>query len=136
MIKNIGIVGNHFGTVPLAAKFRLGTSSTTHVCTMTTPSRHAILNLYSSMLRTSRSFSSYNFRTYFVRRTKNTFRAMQVRLAHYFFFPKISHPNYDSIARAGSSKITIHVFRCCSGACGATEECNCKSIIRRLETCG
>jgi len=36
-----------------------------------------ILSLYSSMLRTSRSFSSYNFRHYFVDRTKETFRAIQ-----------------------------------------------------------
>jgi LYR motif-containing protein 4 len=30
------------------------------------------------MLRTSRSFSSYNFREYFLRRTKSTFRTIQV----------------------------------------------------------
>ncbi|KAF9564076.1 hypothetical protein CPC08DRAFT_705616, partial [Agrocybe pediades] len=29
------------------------------------------------MLRSSQSYSSYNFREYFVRRTKDTFRAMQ-----------------------------------------------------------
>jgi len=33
--------------------------------------------LYHNMLRTSQSFSSYNFREYFVRRTKDTFRKMQ-----------------------------------------------------------
>jgi len=44
-----------------------------------TPSRQAILSLYHNMLRTSQSFSSYNFREYFVRRTKDTFRTMQVR---------------------------------------------------------
>jgi hypothetical protein len=43
-----------------------------------TPSAKAILQLYASMLRTSRSFSSYNFREYFLRRTKNTFREIQV----------------------------------------------------------
>ncbi|KAJ7507306.1 hypothetical protein B0H11DRAFT_2169757 [Mycena galericulata] len=43
----------------------------------TPPSRRSILSLYSMMLRTSRSFSSYNFRTYFVRRTKETFRILQ-----------------------------------------------------------
>ncbi|TFK31877.1 hypothetical protein BDQ12DRAFT_693410 [Crucibulum laeve] len=42
-----------------------------------TPSRRAILGLYSTMLRTSRSFSSYNFRQYFVRKTKDTFRSIQ-----------------------------------------------------------
>ena len=44
-----------------------------------TPSRQAILSLYHNMLRTSQSFSSYNFREYFVRRTKDTFHTMQVR---------------------------------------------------------
>jgi len=44
---------------------------------VSTPSRQAILSLYHNMLRTSHSFSSYNFREYFVRRTKDTFRAMQ-----------------------------------------------------------
>ncbi|KAF8065105.1 hypothetical protein FPV67DRAFT_1562942 [Lyophyllum atratum] len=43
----------------------------------TPPTRRAILDLYSTMLRTSRSFSSYNFREYFQRRTKDTFREMQ-----------------------------------------------------------
>ncbi|KAJ6618682.1 hypothetical protein B0H10DRAFT_1223566 [Mycena sp. CBHHK59/15] len=43
----------------------------------TPPSRRSILSLYSTMLRTSRSFSSYNFRTYFVRRTQETFRTLQ-----------------------------------------------------------
>lgn len=38
----------------------------------------SILHLYASMLRTSRSFSSYNFREYFVRRTKSIFRDIQV----------------------------------------------------------
>ncbi|KAN0111805.1 hypothetical protein V8E52_008185 [Russula decolorans] len=42
-----------------------------------TPSAKAILQLYASMLRTSRSFSSYNFREYFLRRTKTTFREIQ-----------------------------------------------------------
>ncbi|KAH7872626.1 uncharacterized protein C8R40DRAFT_1162080 [Lentinula edodes] len=41
------------------------------------PSRRAILSLYHSTLRTSKSFSSYNFRNYFIRRTKDTFRTIQ-----------------------------------------------------------
>ncbi|KAJ3500612.1 hypothetical protein NLJ89_g9718 [Agrocybe chaxingu] len=44
---------------------------------MGTPSRQAILTLYHNMLRTSHSFSSYNFREYFVQRTKDTFRKIQ-----------------------------------------------------------
>ncbi|KAF9494360.1 hypothetical protein BDN71DRAFT_1449095 [Pleurotus eryngii] len=45
--------------------------------TMVPPSRRSILNLYSVMLKTSNSFSSYNFRNYFVRKTKDTFRSIQ-----------------------------------------------------------
>jgi len=36
-----------------------------------------IRSLYSSLLRTSRSFQSYNFREYFVARTKQRFRDIQ-----------------------------------------------------------
>ncbi|KAF9027496.1 hypothetical protein BDZ89DRAFT_1015561 [Hymenopellis radicata] len=43
----------------------------------TAPSKQAILQLYHSSLRTSRSFSSYNFRNYFVQKTKDTFRGIQ-----------------------------------------------------------
>lgn len=44
---------------------------------MSAPSKQAITSLYHNMLRSSQSFSSYNFREYFQRRTKDTFRAMQ-----------------------------------------------------------
>ncbi|KAH9962233.1 hypothetical protein BC827DRAFT_1358697, partial [Russula dissimulans] len=44
---------------------------------MNPPSAKSILHLYASMLRTSRTFSSYNFREYFLRRTKSTFREIQ-----------------------------------------------------------
>jgi hypothetical protein len=50
-----------------------------------TPSRQAILSLYHNMLRTSQSFSSYNFREYFVSRTKDTFRTIQVSTIEYFY---------------------------------------------------
>jgi len=43
----------------------------------TPPSPRAILSLYSSTLRAARSFSSYNFRNYFLDRTKENFRSMQ-----------------------------------------------------------
>ncbi|KAI0074617.1 hypothetical protein K474DRAFT_1601198 [Panus rudis PR-1116 ss-1] len=43
----------------------------------TAPTKEAMLHLYSSLLRTSRGFSSYNFRQYFVRRTKSVFREIQ-----------------------------------------------------------
>ncbi|VDB83165.1 unnamed protein product [Peniophora sp. CBMAI 1063] len=41
------------------------------------PSRRSILSLYSATLHTANSFSSYNFREYFLRRTKSTFRQFQ-----------------------------------------------------------
>ncbi|SJL10396.1 related to Protein ISD11 [Armillaria ostoyae] len=41
------------------------------------PSKQMILHLYHSTLRSSRSFSSYNFRNYFIRRTQVTFRSLQ-----------------------------------------------------------
>ncbi|EJU01328.1 hypothetical protein DACRYDRAFT_22505 [Dacryopinax primogenitus] len=41
---------------------------------MSAPTRAQILNLYTATLRTARTFSSYNFRNYFVRRTKESFR--------------------------------------------------------------
>ncbi|PIL29012.1 hypothetical protein GSI_09060 [Ganoderma sinense ZZ0214-1] len=43
----------------------------------TPPTKQSLLHLYHSMLRTSQSFSSYNFRNYFVRRTKTMFREIQ-----------------------------------------------------------
>ncbi|TFK29521.1 hypothetical protein FA15DRAFT_664066 [Coprinopsis marcescibilis] len=42
-----------------------------------TPSKQAILRLYHNMLRSSSSFSSYNFRNYFVEKTQETFRQIQ-----------------------------------------------------------
>ncbi|TFK86732.1 hypothetical protein K466DRAFT_586987 [Polyporus arcularius HHB13444] len=39
--------------------------------------KQSLQKLYSSMLKTSESFSSYNFREYFVRRTKSTFGEIQ-----------------------------------------------------------
>ncbi|RXW23222.1 hypothetical protein EST38_g2644 [Candolleomyces aberdarensis] len=41
------------------------------------PSKQAIRSLYHNMLRSSQSFSSYNFREYFKTKTKDQFRAMQ-----------------------------------------------------------
>jgi hypothetical protein len=43
------------------------------------PSRKTLLHLYAATLRASRGFSSYNFRNYFLARTKDTFRGIQVR---------------------------------------------------------
>ncbi|KAF8268338.1 hypothetical protein EI94DRAFT_1682936 [Lactarius quietus] len=41
------------------------------------PSAKSILQLYTQTLRTARSFSSYNFREYFIRRAKCTFKEIQ-----------------------------------------------------------
>ncbi|KAH9032724.1 hypothetical protein EDB84DRAFT_128645 [Lactarius hengduanensis] len=41
------------------------------------PSAKSILQLYTQTLRTAKSFSSYNFREYFIRRTKSTFKEIQ-----------------------------------------------------------
>ncbi|KZT60007.1 hypothetical protein CALCODRAFT_492997 [Calocera cornea HHB12733] len=41
---------------------------------MSAPTRSQVLGLYTTMLRTSRTFASYNFRNYFIRRTKEKFR--------------------------------------------------------------
>ncbi|EJD51870.1 hypothetical protein AURDEDRAFT_55999 [Auricularia subglabra TFB-10046 SS5] len=46
---------------------------------MAPPTRTSILHLYGSMLRASRSFTSYNFRQYFIRRTRSTFRQIQAQ---------------------------------------------------------
>ncbi|KAI9056366.1 hypothetical protein FKP32DRAFT_1585660 [Trametes sanguinea] len=43
----------------------------------TAPTKQSLLHLYHSTLRTAQSFSSYNFRQYFVRRTKSVFREIQ-----------------------------------------------------------
>ena len=40
------------------------------------PTREQILMLYRAHLATARSFASYNFREYFVRRTRDQFRAL------------------------------------------------------------
>lgn len=41
------------------------------------PSAKSILQLYTQTLRTARSFSSYNFREYFIRRAKSSFKEIQ-----------------------------------------------------------
>jgi hypothetical protein len=45
---------------------------------MSGPGREALQQLYQSTLRTSQSFASYNFRSYFVQRTNDTFRAANI----------------------------------------------------------
>jgi LYR motif-containing protein 4 len=45
---------------------------------MSGPAREALQQLYQSTLRTSQSFASYNFRSYFVQRTNDAFRAANI----------------------------------------------------------
>lgn len=42
----------------------------------TQPTRKALLGLYGATLRAARSFKSYNFRNYFLQRTKDNFRTL------------------------------------------------------------
>ncbi|KIM67761.1 hypothetical protein SCLCIDRAFT_1209890 [Scleroderma citrinum Foug A] len=44
----------------------------------TPPTRRALLGLYASTLRAARTFRSYNFRNYFMQRTRDNFRTMLV----------------------------------------------------------
>ncbi|KAG8858798.1 hypothetical protein FRC20_011961 [Serendipita sp. 405] len=44
---------------------------------MSGPARETLLALYSNTLKTAQSFASYNFRSYFVQRTNDVFRAAQ-----------------------------------------------------------
>ncbi|KDQ07554.1 hypothetical protein BOTBODRAFT_166958 [Botryobasidium botryosum FD-172 SS1] len=44
---------------------------------MASPTRAQVLSLYGNLLRASNSFYSYNFREYFVRNTRQRFRAHQ-----------------------------------------------------------
>lgn len=45
------------------------------IMSVATPTREQILSLYRAHLATARSFASYNFREYFVRRARDQFRA-------------------------------------------------------------
>lgn len=44
----------------------------------TQPTRRALLGLYGATLRAARSFKSYNFRNYFLQRTRDNFRTLLV----------------------------------------------------------
>ncbi|XP_063779159.1 LYR motif-containing protein 4 [Pseudophryne corroboree] len=50
---------------------------------MASPSRASVLSLYKIMLRESQTFSSYNYRTYAIRRIRDAFREKKnVRDSH------------------------------------------------------
>ena len=92
------------------------------------PSKQAVLHLYHSMLRTSKSFSSYNFRNYFVRKTKDTFRNIQVC----FIFTIHAYPQRE-IGRNGSCTGYQHVFWRCAGPHCVAKECDSQPAIWRME---
>jgi len=62
-----------------AATPPLRTSNPAVMSSPVPPSRKTLLHLYAASLRASRGFSSYNFRNYFLARTKDAFRGIQVR---------------------------------------------------------
>ncbi|KAH9931447.1 uncharacterized protein B0H18DRAFT_871916 [Fomitopsis serialis] len=41
------------------------------------PTKQALTELFNTTMRTSREFSSYNFRNYFIRRTKKAFQEIE-----------------------------------------------------------
>src|SRR6266404_8048466 len=73
------------------------------------PSAKSILQLYAHTLRTAKSFSSYNFREYFIHRAKSTFKEIQAG------FPPLQR---------GSKRINF-----------TQVERDCQSALRRLDTC-
>ena len=94
------------------------------------PSRGAVLHLYAAMLRTSRSFSSYNFRHYFVRRTKDTFRSIQASTAGHFELEKW----YSFFSgRRRSSEAEHYVQWCRQGTQCHSEKCYRQPTVWRLE---
>ncbi|KAI0733262.1 hypothetical protein C8Q72DRAFT_967007 [Fomitopsis betulina] len=44
---------------------------------MAAPTKQALTELFNATMRTSREFSSYNFRNYFARRTKTVFQEIE-----------------------------------------------------------
>ena len=95
------------------------------------PSRGAVLHLYAAMLRTSRSFSSYNFRHYFVRRTKDTFRSIQASAPGHFELEKTIFVFFPG--RRRSSEAEHHVQWCCQGTQCHSEKCYRQPTVWRLE---
>ena len=73
-----GIGRGENGTEP-AATPPTPTSNPAVMSSLVPPSRKTLLHLYAATLRASRGFSSYNFRNYFLARTKDAFRGIQVR---------------------------------------------------------
>lgn len=69
------------------------------------PSRKTLLHLYAATLRASRRFSSYNFRNYFLGRTKDTFRGIQVR-EETLGFTYLNVPDWTSQDESDPAKLS------------------------------
>ena len=120
----------------------LGTQSNYSNMSVGAPSRQAVSSLYHNMLRTLQSFSSYNFREYFVRRTKETFRTMQVssfllslciNLLKFLFLPPPIYWMLNESERIGSRETAFYVLWTSERECSAQKERCCQPIIRRME---
>ena len=102
------------------------------------PTCESILRLYSTMLRTSRSFSSYNFREYFVGRTKDTFRQIQVRdfalVLHLFItWGRLLTRAPWHIEWEGPKEGESALWASCERPGHLATECYRESLIRRVE---
>ena len=71
------------------------------------PSRKTLLHLYAATLRASRGFSSYNFRNYFLARTKDAFRGIQVRSSLASCLTFLTEPFRTNQTRPSSHHSTI-----------------------------
>ena len=71
------------------------------------PSAKSILQLYTQTLRTARSFSSYNFREYFIRRAKGTFKDIQVCSSSFYVARRF---NYSSLGQGEKDPARVAVL--------------------------
>ncbi|GAA5899361.1 hypothetical protein JCM8208_001627 [Rhodotorula glutinis] len=75
-----------------------------HISPATAISRTHLLALYKEQLRVAHSFGSYNFREYFIRRTRNKFRAeLPALLDAAYASPSSSATSTSSLSSAPSS---------------------------------
>ena len=72
------------------------------------PSRKTLLHLYAATLRASRGFSSYNFRNYFLARTKDAFRGIQVRNSPISCLPASRADVPTGLHRMNQTRLSSH----------------------------
>ncbi|UZJ57095.1 hypothetical protein CBS101457_006415 [Exobasidium rhododendri] len=70
------------------------------------PSRGQLLKLYRSYLATSQTFSSYNFRTYFLRRSRDMFRSNLLPAAQSNVNSSISKASHGTVAASPSTLLS------------------------------